>query len=104
MKKKHLVALALIILLLPAFSAGCRQQTDNPVPIAVTTELAPLCGTQDDFLEYNPDRGWRLEAFINVANTVGDGMSDSRSRRRPSPLPLTAITNTVRSFVRYTFI
>ena len=25
-------------------------------------------------MQYNPDRGWRLEAFINVANTVCDGM------------------------------
>ena len=94
MKKKHLVALALIILLLPAFSAGCRQQTDNPVPIAVTTELAPLCGTQDDFLEYNPDRGWRLEAFINVANTVGDGMSDQ-------PEPEKAVTVALDRYHKY---
>lgn len=31
-----------------------------------TIELAPVYGTQDDALEKNPDRGWRLEAYVNV--------------------------------------
>lgn len=82
-KSKRLAALALAAVLSLIFGTGCAEQvkpdtTNNPpaVPISTTTELAPLCGTQDDFLEYNPDRGWRLEAFINVANSLTDGMSD----------------------------
>ncbi len=82
-KSKRLAALALAAVLSLIFGTGCAEQvkpdtTNNPpaVPISTTTELVPLCGTQDDFLEYNPDRGWRLEAFINVANSLTDGMSD----------------------------
>lgn len=32
--------------------------------------LAPLYGNQDALLEYNPDRGWRLEAYVNAAGSV----------------------------------
>lgn len=34
-----------------------------------TIELAPVYGTQDDALEQNPDRGWRLEAYVGVGGT-----------------------------------
>lgn len=37
--------------------------------ISFTTALAPVYGTLDDALELNPDRGWRLEAYVNVAGT-----------------------------------
>ena len=64
-RKKRLTALLLAGLLPVCAVAGCKH---TEKPIHIKKELAPLCGTQDDFLEYNPDRGWRLEAFINVAN------------------------------------
>lgn len=67
-----LAIFTLISLFLWIMGTGCSKQ--GVLPMVTTIEFTPLYGTQDDLLEYNPDRGWRLEAFINVANSVGDGM------------------------------
>ena len=45
--------------------------------ISKTIELTPIFGTQDDALEWNPDRGWRLEAYVDVANIGTQINSDS---------------------------
>ncbi len=73
--KKIALILAAVTLLITV--SGCAEKTDAPemtettatTATEITTELAPLYGSQDDFLEYNPDRGWRLEAYVDAKAT-----------------------------------
>ena len=62
--------------------------------MTTTMELKPLYGDQGDFLAYNPDRGWRLEAFINVANSTGDGMGTQ-------PEPEKVVTQALDRYQKY---
>lgn len=68
------LALLLTAVLLLSCLAACSEQTETETTEAdgetvQTVELAPLYGSQDDLLEYNPDRGWRLEAYVDAALT-----------------------------------
>ncbi len=73
---KKTAALLLTLALCTTVGAGCTFDSPQKeeYPVTTTIELPPLYGDQDDLLEYNPDRGWRLEVFFNVANSTGDGM------------------------------
>lgn len=72
---KKIAGFLAAITLLAALS-GCSEGTSNTETTEETfamtqtvTELAPLYGSQDELLEYNPDRGWRLEAYVDAALT-----------------------------------
>ena len=95
-KKTAILALTAIMLF---GIAGCTS--DAPAPelgkdslMTTTVELKPLYGDQGDFLAYNPDRGWRLEAFINVANSTGDGMGTQ-------PEPEKVVTQALDRYQKY---
>lgn len=44
----------------------------DPVSGTVQREFAPFCGEEDALLLKNPQRGFRMETFVNVANLAQD--------------------------------
>lgn len=62
--KNMLLATAAYFDAAKVFTGVAENETVNG-----TIALAPLYGTQDDALEKNPDRGWRLEAYVSVGGT-----------------------------------
>lgn len=66
---------AFITVLVFVFSmCGCSSKSGQAAGNAVEEhiEIEPLDGSQSFFLNYNPDRSWRLEAYVNVANSDED--------------------------------
>ena len=49
------------------------QKLDDPKRIDIVKKLAPATSESDTLLLRNPNRGWRMEIVVNVANIVVDG-------------------------------
>lgn len=64
---------ALIIILACVLSlCACTQQKQGKT-VDEHIELAPLDASMSYLLNFNPDRAWRGEAYVNVGNSMADG-------------------------------
>lgn len=73
MKKIKLVALVLTAVMILSSLCGCVTQNAH-----VTLKFDAITSEQDILLRYNPDRGWRGEAYVNVGNGGADGQTVQR--------------------------
>ncbi len=67
MKKIRLVALLLAVVMVFALG-GCGSKSAH-----ISLEFDAITSEQDVLLRYNPDRGWRGEAYVNLADVAGNG-------------------------------
>ncbi|MBE6727050.1 MAG: DUF4874 domain-containing protein [Ruminococcaceae bacterium] len=70
MKKIRLIAFVLTAVMLFSSLCGCVTQNAH-----VTLKFDAITSEQDMQLRYNPDRGWRGEAYVNVGNKSNDGQT-----------------------------
>ena len=64
---------ALIIVLACVLSlCACAQQKQGKT-VDEHIELAPMDASMSYMLNFNPDRAWRGEAYVNVGNSMADG-------------------------------
>ena len=74
--KKIITATALIlsvILVLSVGLTGCKKEASTAyetTPINVSTSFEALTGTESDWLNYNPDRGYRTEMVVFLYDTA----------------------------------
>ena len=74
--KKIIKATALIlsvILVLSVGLTGCKKEASTAyeiTPINVSTSFEALMGTESDWLNYNPDRGYRTEMVVFLYDTA----------------------------------
>ena len=74
--KKIIKATALIlsvILVLSVGLTGCKKEASTAyetTPINVSTSFEALTGTESDWLNYNPDRGYRTEMVVFLYDTA----------------------------------
>lgn len=66
--KKLISLVAVLVCLLSLCACGTvSEEVDEHI------ELNPLAATNSSLLNYNPDRAWRGEAYVNVGNKTDDG-------------------------------
>lgn len=67
MKRIIAMLIALACMLSLAACADAGEKVEEHI------ELKPLDASQSFMLNYNPDRAWRGEAYVNVGNSMADG-------------------------------
>ena len=67
MKRIFALIIALASVLSLAACGGAGGKVEEHI------ELKPLDASQSFMLNYNPDRAWRGEAYVNVGNSMTDG-------------------------------
>lgn len=67
MKINRLIAVLTVVAMLFC-ACGCGGGASNEVNLNV--DFKPITSEKDSQLRYNPDRGWRGEAYVNVGNTA----------------------------------
>ena len=72
--KKIVTVLLAALILLSVCGCGNESEAQSQV-IDVEYIPAAITSESDVQLRYNPDRGWRGEAYVNVSGTDGDGQT-----------------------------
>ena len=72
--KKIVTVLLAALILLSVCGCGNESETQSQV-IDVEYIPAAITSESDVQLRYNPDRGWRGEAYVNVSGTGDDGQT-----------------------------
>ena len=70
---KVLSFLLVICVVLSLGTVGCKKSAETAyetTPIDVSEEYTPLVGKQNDWLNYNPDRGYRTEMVVFLYDTA----------------------------------
>ncbi len=68
---KRIIAFVIVLACVLSLCACMGSSADSKVD--ETIELKPLDASQSFMLNYNPDRAWRGEAYVNVGNSMDDG-------------------------------
>ena len=63
---KRIIAFVIVLACVLSLCACMGSSADSKVD--ETIELKPLDASQSFMLNYNPDRAWRGEAYVNVGN------------------------------------
>lgn len=86
---------ALILVFVFVFSlCGCEEASGSGKKVEEHIEFEALDGSQSSLLNYNPDRGWRLEAYVNVGNSAED-------RHTPQEDPAINVKRSVEKYAAY---